>query len=43
MWNWIERNPKLTFGIATLVLVGMIAAMMMGYDLSWFPRLLGVK
>jgi tetrahydromethanopterin S-methyltransferase subunit F len=37
MWNWIERNGKLTFGVLLLVLIGLIAAMMLGYDLSWVP------
>lgn len=37
MWDWIERNGKLVFGVLVLVLVGLVAAMLLGYDLSWVP------
>ena len=40
MWGWIERNSKLVFGVLVLVLVGLVAAMLLGYDLSWFPDLI---
>lgn len=40
MWDWISKNGKLVFGVLALILVGLIAAMLLGYDLAWFPDLI---